>query len=54
MKYYNTVKDNAYVNSQLEGSKYDQFIISVGNYPTLYRDKSVEAYLKFFREHYLK
>ncbi len=54
MKYYNMVKDNAYVNSQLEGSKYDQFIISVGNYPTLYRDKSVETYLKFFREQYLR
>ncbi|HRY98876.1 MAG TPA: tetratricopeptide repeat protein [Bacteroidales bacterium] len=54
IKYYQTVKENAYVNSQLEGSQYEQFIITVGNYPTLYRDKSVDTYMKFFRENYLK
>ena len=54
MKYYVAIKDNAYVNSQLENSTINQFVISVGNYPVFYKDKKVSAYMKFFQSNYLR
>lgn len=53
MSYYKSVQENAYVNSALEGGDHDEFVISVDNYPTFYKDKDVETYLSFFKDNYL-
>jgi hypothetical protein len=54
MNYFKTISNNAYVFSQLEGSDFEDFVISVTNYPTFYRSKDVEMYVNFFDRKYGK
>lgn len=54
MTYFRAIQENAYVNSQIEGTGFESFVISVDNYPSFYRDKDVATYKKFFEDKYLK
>jgi len=51
--YYEAVKDNAYINSQIPEIDKNAFAISVDNYPIFYREKNIEDYYKFFNRTYL-
>ncbi|MBE9492297.1 MAG: hypothetical protein IMY70_05380, partial [Bacteroidetes bacterium] len=54
LHYYNSIKDNRYVFSDVAKGNYDQFIISTDNYPVFYKDKNIELYELFFMKEYLK
>jgi tetratricopeptide (TPR) repeat protein len=54
MMYYTTAMTNTYVTNPLEGSGAAAFVITVDNYPILYREKDIDAYLLFFGKYYLK
>ncbi len=54
LHYYNSIKDNLYVFSDVAKGNYDQFIISTDNYPVFYKDKNIELYKLFFMKEYLK
>lgn len=53
MGYYNSLLENAYVTSPLEGTGHKTMVITVDNYPLFYREKDVDTYLKFFEKTYL-
>ncbi len=53
MGYYESIGRNTYISSQLEGSDYETMVISVDNYPILYREKDVAIYKTFFEKNYL-
>ncbi len=53
MGYYNTIKDNNYVFSDISITNVQQFIISTDNYPILFKDKESELYGLFFEKEYL-
>ncbi|MHC1708469.1 MAG: tetratricopeptide repeat protein [Bacteroidales bacterium] len=52
MTYYTGIMNSTYVFSSLNKADYEAFIISVDNYPILYKNKDVEKYLEFFKENY--
>ncbi len=52
--YYEAIAGNTYINSQLEGSNYETMVISVDNYPILYREKDIAAYKSYFEKSYLE
>jgi len=54
MSYYNSIKDNKEVFIKIDPSKVIQFVITVENYGTFYKDKSIEKYIEFFEQAYLK
>ena len=47
------VENNDYVLSGLSEADYEIFTISVNNYPILYREKNVTAYLEYYKEYYI-
>jgi len=53
MGYYNTIKDNNYVFSDISITNVQQFIISTDNYPILFKEKESELYGLFFEKEYL-
>jgi tetratricopeptide (TPR) repeat protein len=53
MLYYNDIKKNKDVFSKLKPSDCKQFVISVDNYPALYKNKDVDNYYLFFTKNYL-
>lgn len=54
MGYYESIGRNQYISSQLEGSTYETMVISVDNYPILYREKNIADYKAFFENKYLQ
>jgi len=54
MGYFESIGRNPYISSQLEGSGYETMVISVDNYPILYREKNIADYKAFFERKYLK
>lgn len=54
MLYYKSIKTNKDIFSKYAPADYSQFVISVDNYPNMYKNKDVENYLEFFNKNYLK
>nr|NQU93665.1 tetratricopeptide repeat protein [Bacteroidota bacterium] len=52
MDYLRAVTENPYILAQLEGTSYESMVISVDNYPILYREKDLEVYKSFFKSTY--
>ncbi len=52
MLYYNTIKKNQDIFSKYSTEDYVQFVISVDNYPNMYKNKDVENYYAFFLKNY--
>ena len=53
MKYITSIRDSKYIFTRLESSgDYNDFVISVTNYPVLYRNKDIRKYQKFFEKNY--
>lgn len=53
MNYYNLFRADDYVVSNINKNNYQTFVISVTNYPILFKDKIVQKYLEFFEENYV-
>jgi len=53
MTYFNTIKNNSYVFSDIPEEAYQHFVISTSNYPVLYKSKDIAAYEIFFIKNYL-
>jgi hypothetical protein len=53
MNYLIGIRDSKYIFTKLEntGEFYD-FVISVENYPVLYKNKDISQYLRFFEKNY--
>jgi len=53
MNYNVNIRDSKYIFTKLEsaGNYYD-FVISVENYPVLYRNKDISQYIRFFEKNY--
>lgn len=53
MNFIFNIRDSKYIYTKLEntGNYYD-FVISVENYPVLYRNKDISQYLRFFEKNY--
>ncbi len=53
MNFIYNIRDSKYIYTKLEntGNYYD-FVISVENYPVLYRNKDISQYLRFFEKNY--
>jgi tetratricopeptide (TPR) repeat protein len=54
MLYFNGIKSNTTIFGKLKPSDYSQFVISVDNYPSMYKKKDIENYYLFFLDNYLK
>ncbi|NTW32912.1 MAG: tetratricopeptide repeat protein [Bacteroidetes bacterium] len=54
MLYYKNIKSDKDVFIKIKVSDYTQFVISVDNYPDMYKNKDVENYKIFFAKNYLK
>lgn len=52
--YYNAIKNNTTIFGKLKPADYTQFVISVDNYPSMYKKKDVENYYQFFLDNYFK
>ncbi|MFH0866561.1 MAG: tetratricopeptide repeat protein [Bacteroidota bacterium] len=52
--YYNGIKSNTTIFGKLKSADYTQFVISVDNYPIMYKKKDIENYFQFFLDNYLK
>ena len=52
MEYFMAIKDDDNVFKDLDKSKIQSFIISVQNFTTLFRNKDVADYMKFFEKNY--
>jgi hypothetical protein len=53
MNYSINIRDSKYIFTKLETSgNYSDFIISVENYPVLYRNKDISQYIRFFEKNY--
>lgn len=50
--YRETIKTSGYLTNLNEGD-YQDFVISVENYPIFYKDKNIALYLEFFEKNYL-
>ncbi len=53
MDYYTGILNNQYVFSNLNKGDFEAFVITVDNYPILYKNKDVGKYLEFFKVNYL-
>ncbi len=54
LQYINGIQGNTYVFSQLPEGTFDHFVISVENYPVLYRSKDLSSYREFYDKQYVK
>jgi tetratricopeptide (TPR) repeat protein len=52
MDYYNFMKGNQFVYSDLEAGTYQTFIISSENYSIFYKDKNINEYKQFFTQNF--
>lgn len=53
LNYLIGIRDSKYIFTKLENSgDYYDFVISVENYPVLYRNKDISLYLRFFEKYY--
>jgi tetratricopeptide (TPR) repeat protein len=52
MLYYTGITNNQYVFSNVDKTAIKSFVISVENYPILYKSRDVEKYLEFFKANY--
>ncbi|MEM7162979.1 MAG: hypothetical protein AAF487_11140, partial [Bacteroidota bacterium] len=52
MNYYNAFSFNAEEFSEINTAGYPFFVISSTNFATLFKEKDVEGYQKFFNENY--
>ena len=53
MQYLASIRDSKYIFTKLETSgDYSDFVISVTNYPVLYKNKDIGKYQKFFEKNY--
>ncbi len=52
MTYYNAVANKEGLLTPYNKNDYTHFVITVENYPIFYKDKDVDKYMRFFREHY--
>ncbi len=53
MNYYSGISNNDYVFSTIAKDGFQIFVISVDNYPILYKTKDMKTYMEFFKENYL-
>ncbi len=54
MQYLLSIRDSRYIFTKLEtAGDYSDFVISVSNYPVLYKSKDIAKYQKFFDKKYL-
>jgi len=53
MGYYNVFTSNREELIDINSSGYDIVLISNENYVTLFKNKDIQGYAKFFSEHYL-
>lgn len=54
MDYYISIQNNPYIFTKLENSGgYDDFVISVDNYPIFYKNKDIKQYMRFFDKYYI-
>jgi len=53
MNYYINIRESKYIFTKLETTgNYLDFVISVENYPVLYRNKDISQYIRFFEKNY--
>jgi len=53
MNYYINIRESKYIFTNLETTgNYFDFVISVENYPVLYRNKDISQYIRFFEKNY--
>jgi len=53
LNYLSSIRDSKYVFTKLENAgDYTDFVISVNNYPVLYKNKDIAKYQKFFEKNY--
>ncbi len=52
MTYFTAITKSQYVITTLDETGWTPFVISVDNYPILYKNKDIEAYSTFFEENY--
>jgi hypothetical protein len=53
MSYFLGILSSKYIFTKLENAgAYFNFVISVENYPVLYKNKDVQQYLRFFEKNY--
>jgi hypothetical protein len=53
MTYFMGILNSKYIFTKLENAgEYFNFVISVENYPILYKNKDVQQYLRFFEKNY--
>jgi tetratricopeptide (TPR) repeat protein len=53
IKYFMGILNSKYVFTKLENSgEYFNFVISIDNYPVLFKNKDVQQYLRFFEKNY--
>lgn len=53
MRYFLGILNSKYIFTKLENAgEYSNFIISVENYPVLYKNKDIPQYLRFFEKNY--
>ena len=54
MLYYDLLKKDPTVFAKLKPADYKQFIISVDDYPKMYKNKDIDKYFLFFTKNYLQ
>ena len=52
--YYNAIRKDTYIFSNLLTDNYSSFVISTKNYPVFYKSKDITVYELFFKREYLK
>jgi hypothetical protein len=53
MNYFMGILNSKYIFTKLENAgEYFNFVISVENYPVLYKNKDIQQYLRFFEKNY--
>ncbi len=52
--YYNAIRNDTYIFSNLLTDNYNSFVISTINYPVFYKSKDIAVYDLFFKREYLK
>lgn len=52
--YYSAIKTDDTIFGKLKPSDYTQFVISVDNYPIMYKKKDVDNYYQYFLDNYFK
>jgi tetratricopeptide (TPR) repeat protein len=54
MDYSDLISQSEYVYSDLKPESFENLVISTENYPTLFKEKKIEDYKKFYDKNYLK